>query len=68
MSLNKKSKFDNKLPDRETGERGVDMEDVGRGNDGEEISLASLSLGSDTGNLFLLALAQTHKTWQRRMS
>jgi hypothetical protein len=45
------------LPDRDTGERHVppevqasvdDMEDVGRGNDGEGNNLASLSFGSDT--------------------
>jgi hypothetical protein len=32
-----------------------DMEDVGRGNDGEEIKLASLSLGLDTEKLVSLS-------------
>jgi hypothetical protein len=64
MSPNKKGKFDNELPKGETGEQGVqpvvqapveDMEDVGPGNDGEEINLASLSLGSDTEKLVFLS-------------
>jgi hypothetical protein len=56
-SLKKKGKFDQKLPDGDTGEQHVphevqasvdDMKDVGRGNDGEGNNLASLSFGSDT--------------------
>jgi hypothetical protein len=55
-SPKKKGKFDQKLPSRHTGglhvppaERPVhDMEDVGRGNDGEVNDLASLSFGSGT--------------------
>jgi hypothetical protein len=57
MNPNEKIRFDNKSPDGGAGERDVspvvqapvdDMEDVGRGNDEEEINLASLSFGSDT--------------------
>jgi hypothetical protein len=57
MGPNRKVKFDNESPDGKTGEQGVQpvvqgpvggMKDVGRGNDGEEINLASLSFGSDT--------------------
>jgi hypothetical protein len=56
-SPKKKGKFDQKLPEGDTGERHVppevqasvdDMGDVGRGNDGEGNNLASLSFGSDT--------------------
>jgi hypothetical protein len=55
-SRKKKGKFDQKLADRDTGERHVppevqasvdDMEGVGRGNDGEGNNLASLSFGLD---------------------
>jgi hypothetical protein len=57
MSPKKKGRFDQKSPEKDTGERHVppevrapvdDMEDVGRDNDGEENNLASLSFGSDT--------------------
>jgi hypothetical protein len=57
MGPNRKGKFDNESPDGKTGEQGVQpvvqgpvvgMKDVGLGNDGEEIHLASLSFGSDT--------------------
>jgi hypothetical protein len=60
MSPKKKGKFNQKLAGGDTGEQHVppaghasvdDMGDVGRGNDGEENNLASLSLGSDTENL-----------------
>jgi hypothetical protein len=53
----KTGRFDQKLPDGDTGERHVrpevqapvdDMEDDGWGNDGEENNLASLSFCSDT--------------------
>jgi hypothetical protein len=56
-SPKRKGRFDQKSPDGDTGERYVppevqapvdDMEDVGRGNDGEENFFASLSFGSDT--------------------
>jgi hypothetical protein len=60
----KKGKFSKKSADGETGERHVPpavqasvngMGDVGRGNDGEESSLAPLSLDSDTENLSSLS-------------
>jgi hypothetical protein len=51
-SPRKKGRFDQKSPDRHTGELhvlpGHGMEDVGRGNNGEENNLASCSFGSDT--------------------
>jgi hypothetical protein len=65
MNPNRKGGFDNKSPDGETGEQDITpvvqapvagMGDVGRGNDDEEINLASLSFGSDTKKLVLLSL------------
>jgi hypothetical protein len=56
--------FDNKLPGGGASERHVppvvqtpvdDIKDDGRGNDGEDINLASLSLGSDTEKLVSLS-------------
>jgi hypothetical protein len=56
MNPNEKIRFDNKSPNGGAGERDVppvvqapvdDMEDVGWGNDDEEINLSSLSFGSD---------------------
>jgi hypothetical protein len=52
--------LDNKLPNGKPGEWNIlpvvkapvaGVEDVGQGNDDEEINLASLSLGSDSGHL-----------------
>jgi hypothetical protein len=63
-SPKKKGKFNQKSVDGDTGERHVppavqasvdDMGDVGRGNDGEENNLASISLGSDAENLASLS-------------
>jgi hypothetical protein len=63
-SPKKKGKFNQKLADRDTGERHVphavqasvdDMGDVGQGNEGEENNLAFLSLDSDTENLASLS-------------
>jgi hypothetical protein len=65
MNPNIKGVFDNKSLDGEAGERDIPpvvqapvagMEDVGQGNDDEEINLASLSFGLDTEKLLLLSL------------
>jgi hypothetical protein len=74
MSLNKKGKFDNELPNGETGEQGVQpgvqapvdvMENVGQGNELEEINLASLSLGSATEKLsYLFLMAEVRRLYR----
>jgi hypothetical protein len=60
MNPKKNGRFDQKLPERDTGEQHDPpevrapvhhMEGVGRGNDGGENNLASLSFGSYTENL-----------------